>query len=126
MGEQLRKLLEEAKEDQLEHEKAMENMVMRSAEKSKRMSAALEGLLAENLEDKLVKEMDHPEPVRFESLETSVDSRQVILESSQRSAFKPSRRDTNSPQEDRSMRNRPTQDVRTHGNTLGSQGAGSL
>ena len=49
--EQLRKLLEEAKEDQLEHEKAMENMVMRSAEKSKRMSAALEGLLAENLED---------------------------------------------------------------------------
>ena len=112
--EQLRKLYEEAKEDQAEHERAMEDMVMRSAEKSKRLSAVLEGLMAENLEDKLVKEIDHPEPVRFESLETPLDSRQVILESSQQSALRPSRRDTNSPQEDRSITNRTTQDVRTH------------
>jgi hypothetical protein len=40
----MRKLLEEIKEEQLEHERAMEDMVMRSAEKSKRMSAALESL----------------------------------------------------------------------------------
>ena len=79
--EQLRKLLEEAKEDQLEHEKAMEDMVMRSAEKSKRMSDALEGLLgwtqpddqlAENLENKMETAVDHPEPVRFEPLDASV------------------------------------------------------
>ena len=110
--EQLRKLLAEAKEDQLEHEKAMEDMVMRSAEKSKRMSAALEGLLAENLEDKMVKEMDHPEEVRFELLDTFEDSKQDIYESSEQSALRPSRRDTNSPQEDRSIQNRATQDVR--------------
>ena len=42
--ERLRKLLAEARKDQLEHEKAMEDMVMRSAEKSRRMSAALESL----------------------------------------------------------------------------------
>ena len=110
--EQLRKLWEEAKEDQLEHERAMEDMVMRSAEKLKRMSAAIEGLLAENLEDKLVKEMDHSGE-RSELLDT-FENRQDIYESTEQSALRPSGRDTNSPQEDRSMRNRATQDVRTH------------
>ena len=42
--ERLRKLLAEARKAQLEHEKAMEDMVMRSAEKSKSLSAALESL----------------------------------------------------------------------------------
>ena len=106
--EQLRKLLAEAKEDQI----AMEDMVMKSAEKSKRMSDALEGLLAENLEEKMVKAMDHSGEVRFELLDTFEDSSQVIHESSERSALRPSRRDTNSPQEDRSIQNRATQDVR--------------
>ena len=111
--EQLRKLLEEAKEDQREHERAMEAMVMRSAEKSKRMSAALEGLLAENLEDKLVREMDQSSGERLELLDT-VENLQDIYEPTERSALKPSGRDTNSPREDKPIQNRATQDVRTH------------
>ena len=115
--EQLRELLASARKDQ----KDMEIMAIKSAAKSKELADALEGLLGwtepddqlpENLESKMETAVDHSEPVRFEPLDTSGNSRQVILESSERSAFRPSRRDTNSPEEVRSVQRGVTQDVR--------------
>ena len=108
--EQIRELLLSARKD-----------LETSAAKQLELTHALEGLLdwtkpddqlAENLERKMDTAVDHSEPVRFEPLDTSGDSRQVILESSERSAFRPSRRDTNSPEEVRSVQRGVTQDVR--------------
>ena len=54
-----------------------------SAAKQLEFTHTLEGLLAENLEEKMDTAMDHSEEVRFELLGTSEDSSQVILESSE-------------------------------------------
>ena len=115
--EQLRELVASARKDR----KDMEEMAIKSAARLKELSDALEGLLGwtkpddqlpENLESNMDTAVDHSEPVRFEPLDTSGDSRQVILESSERSAFRPSRRDTNSPEEVRTVQRGVTQDVR--------------
>ena len=52
-----------------------------------------------NLENKMDEAVNHGEPVRPQSFDAPDEAQQVIIETSERSAFRPSRRDTNSPED---------------------------
>ncbi len=58
--------------------------------------------------------LDHDELVRQRPLDVRDEPQQMILEASERSAFRPSRRDTNSPEEFKPAARGITQDVRGH------------
>ena len=92
-----------------------------STAKQKELTDALTGLLGwtaaddqqpENLESKMDEALDHGEPALLLSLAEPDVAQQVITEASERSAFRPSRRDTNSPEEFEPVARGTTQDVR--------------
>ena len=93
-----KKALEASEERTNTVQRQLKSVLERYLDDEEKNSAA-DDQQPENLESKMDEALDHDEPVRLSFLNEPDVAQQEINEASERSALRPSRRDTNSPKE---------------------------